>query len=177
MTMNGIVVSSIRHTGTWFTIGLFRNAGWKETGLNTARHEDNTVYHGHMEKETQIKPALELAKHYPIVIPLRHPFRVEESWRRREQHGFCTTGKMIECLNILLDRFMPLDPLMLPVDSDCREQCLANIETITGVSLETDWQPVNSKKQSHSLRWDELRPSKAIERWCLNNHTFMKMYY
>jgi len=77
-----IVTISVPHTGTWFTIRLFTALRMRETGLNASVLEDGVIYHGHMQKGTQIGQALNLSKQMPLVCPLRHPYRVEESWRR-----------------------------------------------------------------------------------------------
>lgn len=174
--MTEVVLPSIRHTGTWFTIRLLTKAGFKETHVN-AKREDNTVYHGHIEKPTQIEPAVKLAKHMPLVIPMRHPYMVEESWRRRSSNGFCTTDKLIECFHILADKFLHLNPIIIPIDSDKRETQLAKLASVVGKPLTTDWQPVHSKHQTYKMDVDKIEPSSQMQDLVDEMFSFFAEYY
>lgn len=177
--MTGIVVSSIRHTGTNFTIQLFRNAGWKETHLNSPSLEDRTVYHAHMEKPGQIDRAIELSRRMPLIIPMRHPYMVEESWKRRCQHApdIYNTANLVSQFRVLEDRFLPFNPFILPVDSPSRCLSLAKIAQATDTVLRTTWQPVASKKETHKLGLEDTEPSKAIVQLIEDMGYFFRKYY
>lgn len=153
-----IVLCSVPHTGTWFTIRLFTALRMAENGLTPAVVEDNTVYHGHMLKGTQVHAALRLARDMPLVCPLRHPYRCEESWKRRKKD----VSEMIECFRFYMDKFVPMTPYIMPVDSPRREQALRAMAAGLGLPLQTDWPVVNGKQNTHDVDLSELSPSPAV---------------
>ena len=157
-----LLVPSVRHTGTWFTIQLFMRQGWKQTHPDLYPMGPETVYHAHVERERDVDTMVKLAGCEPMVIPFRHPFRVEESWRRREKHCI-HNEQMLFSYRMLIDKILPLNPLIMPVDADInRDEALEALSAKTGVELTTDWLPINSKKQSHGLPFADLTPSPEI---------------
>ena len=156
---NDVCSISIPHTGTYFTIRLFTDAGFGETSLFSPLWRPNpTIYHGHMIKAGQIERALELAEIMPLVIPFRHPYRVEHSWNVRAR----PLDEMFECYRTLITRFLPLKPYLMPIDSDRRAEVLARISASIGVRLTTDGSVVNGMKNTHKMRMDEFTPSKKV---------------
>lgn len=168
-----IVLISVPHTGTWFTIRLFTSLGLKENGLTPSTVEDNTVYHGHMLKGTQVGAALRFAKDMPLVCPLRHPYRVEESWRRRKKD----VSDMIECFQLYMEKFVPLNPYVMPVDSPRREEYLRDMANGLGLSLQTDWPVINGKQDTHDVDLSELSPSPAVVGLVEDMRPFLSRYY
>lgn len=152
------VLISVPHTGTLLTVGIFTACGFRDSNLVPAKREENTIYHGHAQKGTQIHAALQLARHMPLVIPLRHPFRVEESWKRRKKE----VAEMIEAFDAMQDRFFPLDPYVVPVDSECRDSALVAMSAGFGIEFKTEWPLVNVKKKTHDIALDDLDPSAAV---------------
>jgi hypothetical protein len=168
-----VVLISVPHTGTWFTIRLLTAAGLRETHLNPAKIEDGHVYHGHMLKGTQTHAAMRLATQMPLVCPLRHPFRVEESWRRKGKD----IGYMIECFRIYQDKFLPLDPLVMPVDSPKKNHALSELSAGLGLDLATDWSVVNGKSGTDGLDLTEFDPSPGVVDLVSEMHPFLARYY
>ena len=167
-----VCLISVPHTGTWFTIRLFK--GMLEDGLNPARIEDNTVYHGHMLKGGQVCAALRMAKDMPLVCPLRHPYRCEESWKRRKKD----VSEMVECFRIYMDKFVPLNPYVMPVDSPRRDQCLRAMAAGLGMDLRADWgNVVNGKSGTHDLALSELSPSPAVVSLVKEMGPFLSRFY
>src|SRR5687768_3272750 len=103
--MADVVLISIPHTGTYFTIKLFTDAGFTEGSLFHPARSDSHIYHGHILKEAQIARAEEMALEMPLVIPFRHPYRVEYSWHARARQY----QELLGCYRTLIDRFLPLN--------------------------------------------------------------------
>lgn len=152
-----VVLSSIPHTGTWFTVRLFTERGFNEKGL-FEKAEGDTIFLGHMMKEGQIGRAVQLSDYMPLVIPMRHPFRVEESWKRRG----LDVSELVSCFQTLIERFLPLEPYILPIDSPKREEALQALSEGVGIDLKTDWEVVHGIVGTHDLDLADCEPSEAI---------------
>lgn len=172
MSPHELVLISIPHTGTSFTAGLFQDCGFRVAGL-FERPGGKTLYHGHMVKAGQTERALELASRMPLVVPLRHPYLVEEAWKRRGK----SIGELIDCYRTLAERFMLLEPYIMPVDSDRREEALRVMNDGLDLRLETDWRVVNGKHQTHALRREHLSPSYPIKRLVEEIQPFLDRWY
>lgn len=169
-----IVLCSVPHTGTWFTIRLFTSFGMQENGLNPAVVEDNTVYHGHMLKGGQVGAAVRFADSgMPLVCPLRHPYRCEESWKRRQKD----VSEMIECFRLYMEKFVPLNPYVMPIDSPVRDQALRAMAAGLGLPLKTDWPVVNGKQDTHDVALSELSPSPAVVGLVEDMRPFLSRFY
>jgi len=156
---NDVCSISIPHTGTYFTIKLFADAGFDEKSLFSPLFQQKpTIYHGHMIKPGQIEKALELAEIMPLVIPFRHPWRVAQSWNLRAR----PLPEMFECYRTLITRFLPLKPYLVPVDSPKRDEVLARISASLGVHLETDGSVINGVKGTHKMKMSDFKPSKKV---------------
>jgi len=70
------VLISVPHTGTHFTLRMLEDAGYTPLGLFEETRERRIVRYGHVLKQGQVDKALELSKTRPLVVPLRHPYRV-----------------------------------------------------------------------------------------------------
>lgn len=108
-----------------------------------------------MVKVGQIARALELSEQMPLVVPMRHPFRVEQSWKLRKR----PLGEMFRAYRTFLDEFWPAGPLLLPIDSPRRDAVLERLSERLGLVLKTDWPVVNGVKGTHAVGLDELEPS------------------
>ena len=108
----------------------------------------------------------------PIVCPLRHPYWVEETWKR---HGK-DIGQLVECFYTLIDRLVRYgDAHIFVIDSDDREAKIRGLSEFIGEDFETDWQVVASKQNTHSLRLEDLSPSDEIMR--LAEDEFFQKFY
>jgi hypothetical protein len=153
-----VVSVSIPHTGTYFTVKLFTDAGFTDGSLFHQARSDSHLYHGHLLKPAQIERAAELALEMPLVIPFRHPYRVANSWQLRAR----PLSEMFDCYRTLLDRFLPLNPYFMPVDSDRREEALQRLSEGVGVRLTTDWSVVNGMKGTHKVKLEEITPTRQV---------------
>lgn len=151
-----VVLISVPHTGTNFTISLFRQHGFRESNLTPTQLEPWTLYHGHMLKGTQVSMARKHAVHMPLVCPLRHPYRVEESWRRQSKD----IEHMVECFETMVREFMPLSPYILPVDSPRRDEALRELSEGLELEMTTDWPIVRERVGTHSMT--EFTPSQPV---------------
>jgi len=168
------VLISVPHTGTWRTISILTDAGYHDAGLSEPiRHDFPVIRHGHMLKETQIQRAIEWARSMPLILPLRHPYRVAESWKKRSR----PMRDFIPCFRTFLDRFMPFDPFIVPVDSEHRDEALAVLSMGLGVDLKTDWAVVNGKKGLHKLRLEDCRPSADVIELAAEMKPFLSRFY
>lgn len=168
-----VVLVSVPHTGTKFTVRLLTQQGFREAGLFEKPHR-RTIYQGHMLKEGQIQRGLELAERMPLVCPLRHPYRVELAWRKR--------GKSIEELltgfRTLVERFIPAGAHIFPVDSHMRSEALHSFSESIGEQIETDWAPVNVYKDgTHSVALSELEPSPEVRALAEDIEPVLARYY
>lgn len=167
-----IVLCSIPYTGTNFTAQLFTAKGFEHLA-NNDRPQGNSIYVSHMIKETQISRALDLAKTRPLVVPLRHPFRVEAAFTRQ---GW-PLQDMLTAYRTLCNRFLPLDPYIMPVDSEAREQRLQALSEGLGIDLKTDWKVVASKSGTYSQTLDQFTPSPDVQALTEELNGFLKAFY
>jgi hypothetical protein len=156
--MGDVVSISVPHTGTYFTLKLFTDAGFTDGSLFHQPRSDSHVYHGHMLKEAQIARALDLACDMPLVIPFRHPFRVEHSWNLRSR----PISEMLQCYRTLIDRFLPLNPYFVPIDSERRAEVLERLSASLEVRLSTDGAVINGVKGTHKMKMGEFQPSMPV---------------
>lgn len=157
--MNGtpeIVMASIPHTGTNFTLRLFKEMGYLDMTTNDKR-QPGCVYHAHTHKPNLVESVLKLVNEMPLVIPLRHPFVVEESWKRRTK----PIDEMIRNFK-LLETFMTYDPYFLPVDSERREDALQAMRDGLNIPFETEWPIRNSACGTGDYRFEDMQPSPEV---------------
>lgn len=170
-----IVIITVPHTGTNYAKSLFRRMGWEELGLNESPRKDGDCYYsGHMLKATQIEPALTLAKTRPLVIPLRHPYLVEESWRRRGKN----IGEMVAAFHTLLSKFHPLNPHYIPVDlPQARSDAIKRISRELGRPILDSSTVVNSTANTHSLQPEDTTPSRQVVELCETMQPILENFY
>ncbi len=116
------------------------------------------IYHGHITDDEQAARALELAQALPLVIPFRHPYRVAHSWNLSRW----PLDEMFRGYRTFVERFLPLKPHLMPVDSPRRAEVLARISASIGVDLKTDGSVVNSLHKTHGMKMSEFSPSADV---------------
>lgn len=152
-----ILVPTIQHTGTRFTEDLFIKKGFHSKSFIEAP-EGRTLHIGHISKG-QREAILSLIKDLVTVIPLRHPYLVSESWKRR--------GKD---LNELVDNYKILteldyyNPFYLPIDTPNKNYYLNKISDFLNINLITEWEVKNSIHSTYSLHWTDIKPDPIIEK-------------
>jgi hypothetical protein len=152
-----VIVPTVPYTGTNFVCELFRKAGYQVVGLSENPTRAKYLRQCHVLKSTQIELAAAHAKTMPVVIPLRHPFRVEESWKRKGLN----VADMIRAFRTIDERFTRFCPYFLPIDHERREDYLDSLRAIEP-DMETDWPVIESKSGTHGLRLDDLSPSPEV---------------
>lgn len=167
-----VVLCTIPYTGTSFTAKMFQGQGYVQTGLND-NSQGRAIMTGHMLKETQIGMALDLAKKHPLICTLRHPYRVEEAFRKRN----ADVAQVSRAFRTLTDRFLPLNPYIMAVDSPVREKCLEEMREGLGLNLNTDWSVVGSRSQTHDKDLSEFEPSDDIKTLVRKIWPFLSEYY
>jgi hypothetical protein len=153
----GVIVPTVPYTGTNFVCELFRAAGFEILGLQQTPSRPKYLRACHLLKPTQIVPACQLVRTMPAVIPLRHPYRVEESWRRKGLN----VADMIRAFRAADECLTECKPYFLPIDHERREDYLDSLRAIEP-DLQTDWPVIESKSQTHSLRLGQLSPSREV---------------
>lgn len=157
-----IVVASVPHTGTHFVLDLLKKAGF-EPQKKSSDFRDGTFCHMHSmgTRDALEKLALHRERGDTFVSPLRHPMKCAETWAKRRKQilparkeGRNTT--MIEAWHNFIVQFLPLKPILLPVDAPDRENWLVHFCEALGCKVETDWTPVfTSHREPRALDPEE----------------------
>lgn len=165
---------SVPHTGTIFTVNLFIALGFDNLALNNPPVGRDCLYYGHCMKPSQIRFALEwVSKGTPLVVPLRHPYLVEEAWKRRAK----VTTDMFRGFRNLMEHFVPLDPYFMPVDSECKVDCLEKMRKGLGLDFKTDWKPKHSYNGTYALNRNDLNPSKEVQELAEEMEPLLERFY
>lgn len=168
MSLSKLAVVSVQHTGTRFTESLFN---WPSAALNE-RPSREVIHVGHIS-HGQLPHIKALAKSAPLVMPLRHPYLVAESWKRRGK----PIDELIGMFRVMHDDVLPLEPLVIAVDSEGRDEQLQATSETLGIPLTTDWTPRNSKAGTYTLSWRELTPEPEIEALADDMSDFLSKFY
>ena len=162
-------IPTIQHTGTKFLAKLFGDIHWASF-IEDASDRENVLYLGHLTTNSigNIKKL-----NHPILIPLRHPYLVAESWKRRGK----PLTELAENFRLLVDELDPLNPLYLPIDVDNRQEYLDIINNELGLSLKTNWAIENSKEMTYNLSYKDLSPDKIMIDLVSDIEGFIKRFY
>jgi hypothetical protein len=115
-----LIVASVPHSGSRFVSELLRVPFWH-------------VYQGESLER--------IFEHEVIVVPLRHPLAVAQSWKNRGKPivSHPKHEPMVAMWRTLIDVIAPRKPFYVPVDSDQREVYLAKLGKALRRRLKTDW--------------------------------------
>ena len=115
-----IVLASVPHSGSRFVLKLL----------------PQPVFFRHVYEGESIEQIVALSRAYPVVVPLRHPLAVAQSWKDRGKPiaSHPKHEPMVAMWRTLIDVVDPLYPRYLPIDVPDRDAYFAG--------LETDWVPV-----------------------------------
>ena len=169
--MMDVCLMSVPHTGTTFTEELLCDHGWCTGPLNEGTN-GRTVMRGHFNNESHTIQARPLAKRMPLIISLRHPYLVEESWKRRGKE----IGPMVEAFGRMMG-FMEYSPVIMAVDSANRDGCLRQLSDVVGVELKTDWTPKRSISDTSEMSWRDCNPSQSVVRAAYQMRGLLVRYY
>jgi len=164
------VLISVPHTGTHFTLRMLEDAGYTPLGLFEETRERRIVRYGHVLKQGQADKELELSKTRPLVVPLRHPYRVWESWRLRSKH----VRDFVWCFRVIAE----LDAHFVPIDSGVRDAAVERLSETLGVKLEPDWSVVvNGRKGTHGLKLADCKPPREVIEFTDEMHSMISRFY
>lgn len=171
-----IIEISVPYTGTNFLAKLFTDRGFHRVGMNEITPMPDVLRVAHCIKPTQVDPALRLVKSgLPLVLPCRHPYRVEESYTRKGDSGHI--DQMLIAFENLIEKFAPLTDLFLCVDSDLREEQFAKIRDEIGVPIKTDWPVIGSKSTTWRMGIEDFTPSQEVKELVSKNEEFFSRFY
>ena len=165
-----IIIMSVSHTGTNFCKRLFRDKGWQDCALNQEPDQENAFFVGHIRNDDQIQRALSLSEKYPLICPLRHPYRVEASWLKQ---GRGTSKEMVQSYRLMMEKFIPLNPYIMAVDSPKREECLKVMAEGLDLPLKTDWSVQNSKVGTYAMELTDFDPSPEVQSFTKEINQFL----
>lgn len=169
--MAAVIVPTVPYTGTNFVCELFRMAGYEVLGLTQRPGRAKYLRQCHVVKAGQADTACSYGRVMPVVIPLRHPYRVEESWRRKG----LDVAEMVRAFRTIDERLTMFAPYFLPIDHEFRGDYLDSLRAIDP-DLTTDWPIIESKSQTHTLRIDDLDPSPEVVRLVQELDYLQKIY-
>lgn len=93
--------------------------------------------------------------HDDMVIPLRHPYIVAESWKRRGPYDL---QDLYNRLEILITEFDSFNPQYVAIDTPQRYQQLRAIKKIR-----TDWPIINSLAGTWRLKRQKITPEPLMK--------------
>ena len=131
-----ILIPTVPHSGTHLIHDMFVQAGFESSPIQN-KHVGNTVTTTHIDRDERLNRVLSMMNEYQAVTPIRHPYLVEESWRRREQP--------LEPLYATLRRLPKLyeaGALITPIDSPQRDKYIDWVNKTLNINLKPDWETV-----------------------------------
>jgi len=145
---------TIQHSGTLFTRALIP---FDPLPLTDKPKEGDWIYWGHMHRDVAGRDNWkELARQFPTIVPLRHPYLISESWNRRSVDNEKEPWRLREEWDFLINEIDKYDPYYLPIDSNNRQEYLDKINNDLNLNIRTRWTPVHSKKNTHGLSINEV---------------------
>ncbi len=168
------VLCTVPHTGTTFVEKFFFNRGWHD-GLPQDRSDGRTVHRNHCTEDQYVNQALQKVRDQvlPLVTTIRHPFLVEESWRRRGKE----IGPMIDAFDLWLERIFPAASLVFSVDSPRRQALMECGADFFNVSRETDWHPERVVGKTYDMTHNDCHPSLAVQSLACRMGDILREFY
>jgi len=171
MRTHHVVILSVPHSGTNLLQRILEDHGF--VAAQWHRGDGGSSYTTtHLTDLGAVQRALNTGLR--AIVPLRHPYRVEESWRRRVKD---LNDGYFEAWEILADRVMPRDPFVMPVDVPDRDRHLRRLGEWLGTDLATDWPICGSRAGTHGLELAELNPSESVRYLVRDMDWLLARYY
>ena len=127
------VLATVRNTGTHTAHHLLRH--FKLHFLTEDIQADRRLWFGHAETENLPRFAEKRAVDGPMILTMRHPLLVADSWRRRGRK----VGEDFKAMWRNLFSLQGEDTYWLPIDTPDRDRRLEALSTRLGVDLDDDW--------------------------------------
>lgn len=145
-----LLLVTVQRTGTRFVQRLLR-----EGGITTAQ------IHAVATRSKQLDGWIEKNKKegLPIIVSLRHPLSVAQSWLHRAANNEPKEfqfDRMMDQWAYLVEIVAASKPLFLPVDHPEKESYLDEMARYVGQPLDTDWE-----KYGHRPGSEDVKLSKA----------------
>lgn len=107
----------------------------------------------------------EIKRHELVAVPLRHPLKVAESWKRRGKPVVEHPVHEAMCVmfRTLIDQIDPLEPVYLPLDNSQREAALIELGLRTGRLLVTDWEPATDDVEFPAVSLSDYERLAVVE--------------
>ena len=159
--MTHVFIASVHHTGTNFATKLFKDIGYEQTDKTPAEagNSANFFHRSHIADSvaTELKTWLDLG--IPIVVPMRHPVTVLNSWLARGKDP----DELKRQFDLLIGLVDAYKPIYLPIDSPNKEAFLTNLRLKVDLRLNTDWPVVASKIKGseHRAQLEPIKPTLA----------------
>jgi hypothetical protein len=135
-----VVIASVPHSGSHFAV--------ETVGLPLRSRAPGGVAYAnlwHVYSGESLKYIKENAEGGMVVVPLRHPLAVAQSWANRgkpiAEHP--VHEPMIRLWRNLIEHVVPLKPYYLPVDIEKRETYLKRLGKALGREIKTTWHRVS----------------------------------
>ncbi len=156
-----VVIASVHHTGTNFVWQHLLN-GMTQVGMNydpsgRNRPPKNAFVRIHCDFG-QYQYLEWWCRQFPVIVPMRHPLTVAESWKARDKD----LSPLPAQWNILKNEVHQYNPLYLPIDHPDREAWLDAIRRKLGIQIQTDWPVVMSCNKSAELTDEERADVVAV---------------
>ena len=162
-----ILIPSVMHTGLHLLLDVFKH--WKVIGpvldgsqvMTPPQDEERYIIPVHLTKSN--REIYRLVQDYPSVVPMRHPVKVLESFKRRglTQEYFEEQWK---CLIRIKDRLIRY----VHVDQERRDQDLEIAGKLAGTRLSSDW-PILTVKNTIDFEVTEDRV-KSLPDWVMEHY-------
>lgn len=155
-----VLVPSIFHTGSHVLWGMFKD--WERIGthLEDMRLSDDTDYWVQFHLTDNQSHSFDLTRRYKMVIPMRHPVRVWESFNRK---GLKMSFFEEQWRN--LERVMEHGPRFIHVDSRDRDEHVKRVSEWLERPLHNDW-PLMTTSNTHNLLVTPER-TRALPGWIM----------
>ena len=151
---------------------MFTQAGFESSPIQY-KHTDMQVTTTHIDTPERFNRVLGLMNEYQTVVPIRHPYLVEESWRRREQ----PLERMYAAYR-RLPRLYEAGAILIPVDSPDRDRFVEKINKSLNVNLVPDWNTVvNGFHNTHALTYKDVKPSDEAKELAKDLNNFLANFY
>lgn len=168
-----ILIPTVPHSGTHLLSSFFERAGFEGTAINNPRPPENAVITTHIDTPTKFNTVLKIMPNYQVVIPIRHPYLVAESWIRREQ----PLDRMLAAYR-RLPALYDTGAMFVPIDSLDRDKYIQRINDALDIKLKPDWGTVvNGFKNTHTLTHKDLNPLPEVKQLANDISQFLANFY
>lgn len=164
------LVATVPHTGTNKIANMLHRAGYELKPRSHAGRYNNITITTHIDSEKALQGALRhIQNGYIPITPIRHPYCVYESWKRR--------GGDIKKLIETYKRLPRLGAFYIPIDGE-RDKYIKQINHMLGINLEPEWgEVVNGLHNTHSLTYKDIDPPEEIKALEADMFDFLRTYY